>query len=160
MVLVAIEQGTHMDRDQRAGEGPSGRQAANRPGQALSVLFIDPDREGATTLARLLRNHHAIAIADSAKQAQVAISARIPDLIVMELDLPDVNGLELLRAIHAAPATRNVLILVVTKRMGVGDKIAAFQAGADDYLVKPVAPELFETHVLLVSKFRKVLGQQ
>jgi DNA-binding response OmpR family regulator len=158
--MVVIEQGAHMDREQRAGEEPKGRQAAIRQRQALSVLFIDSDRQSATTLARLLRSHHAIAIADSAKQAQVAINARTPDLIVMELDLPDANGLEYLRAIHAAPATRNVLILVVTKRMGVGDKIAAFQAGADDYLVKPVDPEQFATHVLLVGKFRKVLGQQ
>jgi DNA-binding response OmpR family regulator len=124
------------------------------------VLFIDPDREGAALLARPLRSRHAIAITESAQQAQAAISARTPDLIVMELDLPDANGLDFLRALHAAPATRNVLILVVTRRTGVRDKIAAFQAGADDVLVKPMDPEQFATHVLLVSKFRKVLGQQ
>ena len=149
-----------MQREQRAGERPGNRQAEIRPGQALSVLFIDPDRESAATLARPLRSHHAIAIADSASQAQAAISVRTPDLIVMELDLPDANGLELLRALHAAPATRNVLILVVTTRASVRDKIAAFQAGADDFLVKPVDPEQFATHVLLVGKLRKVLGQQ
>lgn len=147
-----------MSKDQRIGDAGSSRRTVGPFAPALSVLFIDPDRESAEMLARSLRKRHALAIVGSARQAQSAISLRTPDLIVMELDLPDANGLELMRAIHSAPATRNVLILVVTKRTGVKDKIAAFQAGADDYLVKPVAPEQFETHVLLVSKFRKVIG--
>ena len=154
----AIEQGAYMSRDQRAGDAASGRRAAGPLAQSLSVLFIDPDRESAEMLARSLRGRHAIAIVGSATHAQSAISVRTPDLIVMELDLPDARGLELMRAIHAAPATRNVLILVVTKRTSVNDKIAAFQAGADEFLVKPVDPEQFETHVLLISKFRKVIG--
>jgi DNA-binding response OmpR family regulator len=147
-----------MNRDPRAGEPATGKRAVRTLGQGLSVLFIDPDRDYAETLAAVLRGRSALAVVGTAKQAQTAISVRTPDLVVMELDLPDASGLELLRAIHSAPATKNVLILVVTKRKSVKDKIAAFQAGADDYLVKPVDPEQFETHVMLVSKFRKVIG--
>jgi DNA-binding response OmpR family regulator len=147
-----------MNRDPHAGEPATGKHAVRPFGQGLSVLFIDPDRPYAETLARVLRGRSTLAIVGSAKQAQSAISLRTPDLVVMELDLPDASGLELLRAIHNAPGTHNVLILVVTNRKSVKDKIAAFQAGADDYLVKPVDPEQFETHVMLVSRFRKVIG--
>lgn len=147
-----------MSRDHPAGDTSARKRATGPSGQALSVLFVDPDRDHAEMLARSLRGRHAVAVTASARQAQSAISVRTPDLIVMELDLPDANGLDLLRAIHGAPATRHVLILVVTRRTSVKDKIAAFQAGADDYLVKPVDPEQFATHVLLVSKFRKVIG--
>jgi two-component system OmpR family response regulator len=147
-----------MNRDRHAGDPAAGRRASSPHEQLMSVLFIDPNRDYAETLARGLRGRYALAIVGSASQAQSAISLRTPDLIVMELNLPDANGIELLRAIHSAPATRNVLILVVTGRTGFKDKIAAFQAGADDYMVKPVDPEQFETHVLLVSKFRKIIG--
>lgn len=147
-----------MNKDRRAGDPAAGRRPPGPYDKVMSVLFIDPDRDHAESLARGLRGRYALAVVGSAKQAQSAISLRTPDLIVTELDLPDASGIDLVRAIHSAPATRNVLILVVTLRTGVKDKIAAFQAGADDYMVKPVDPEQFETHVLLVSKFRKVIG--
>ncbi|HEY7983821.1 MAG TPA: response regulator [Ktedonobacterales bacterium] len=147
-----------MNRDRHAGNPATSGRAPGPHEQMMSVLFVDPDRGHSETLARGLHGRYALAIVGSAKQAQSAISLRTPDLVVMELDLPDASGIELLRAIHSAPATRNVLILVVTRRSGVKDKIAAFQVGADDYLVKPVDPDQFETHVLLVSKFRKVIG--
>jgi DNA-binding response OmpR family regulator len=47
--------------------------------------------------------------------------------------------------------------MAVTHRSLVGDKIAALQAGADDYLVKPVSPDQFDTHVQLISRFRRVI---
>lgn len=97
-----------------------------------------------------------MAVVPTAQAAMAAIRTRIPTLIVTELDLPDRSGLDLLAALHAAPATRNVLLLVVTGRRGVGDKVAAFQAGADDYLVKPVDPYRFETQVQLLIKFRQI----
>jgi DNA-binding response OmpR family regulator len=50
-----------------------------------------------------------------------------------------------------------VLLMVLTRRSGIQDKIAALQAGADDYLVKPVEPQLFVSHVRAVSRFRQVL---
>jgi DNA-binding response OmpR family regulator len=53
---------------------------------------------------------------------------------------------------------RHVLLMVVTNRSGVRDKINAFQAGADDYLVKPLDPTVFALRVQLLSRFRKVIG--
>jgi DNA-binding response OmpR family regulator len=123
---------------------------------ALSVLFVDPDIQFAERLASVLRGRCAVAIVPTAQAAMAAMRTRIPTLIVTELDLPDRSGLDLLTALHAAPATRNVLLLVVTGRRGVGDKVAAFQAGADDYLVKPVDPYRFETQVQLLIKFRQI----
>jgi DNA-binding response OmpR family regulator len=128
-----------------------------RPG--LAVLFVDPDVATAERLAAPLRAYSAVAIVTSAQAAWAAIAQHTPDVIVSEIDLTDGSGLDLLRQVHTSPATRNVLLMVVTQRRAVNDKIAAFQAGADDYLVKPLTPEKFETHVQLVSKFRKVIRQ-
>src|SRR5258707_987353 len=92
--------------------------------------------------------------------AQAAIGVmqlRLPSVVVTELDLPDQSGVELLAHNHNTSTTHNVLLMVVTGRASVRDKIAAFQAGADDYLVKPVDPQQFETHIYLMSRFRSVI---
>ncbi len=123
----------------------------------MAVLFIDPDTASAERLARPLRGRYATAIVPSAQAAQAAMSVRMPDLVVTEIDLPDANGLSILARLRTTPETQHVLLMVVTSRSSVNDKIAAFQAGGDDYLVKPVDPEKFETHLLLISRFRKVI---
>jgi len=124
----------------------------------MSVLFIDPDHNSAERLSRTLTNISAVAIVPTAHAALNAISLHVPSLIVTEIDLPDANGLELIAKVHATPAMRHVLLMVVTGRSGVRDKINAFQAGADDYLVKPLDPAVFALRVQLLSRFRKVIG--
>jgi DNA-binding response OmpR family regulator len=57
-------------------------------------------------------------------------------------------------ALHDHPRTRHVMLMIVTTRHMISDKIAGFQAGADDYLVKPVDTELFALHVELLSRLR------
>ena len=143
-----------------AGRGTTGGPPGSRPpsGPALAVLFVDPDVADAERLARSLPNVSAIAIVPNARGAYAAINARVPDLLVTELDLPDTSGVDLLRRVHTAAATKHVLLIVLTRRNGVHDKIAAFDAGADDYLVKPVTPERLATHVRLVSRFRHVIS--
>lgn len=122
----------------------------------LAVLFVDPDVDNAERLAQALPNLSAVAVVPTAQEAVAAITMRVPDLIVTELDLPDANGMRLIQSVHNAPLTRRVLILVVTHRTNFRDKIDAFQAGADDYLVKPVDAEQLATHVRLVSRFRQI----
>src|SRR5262249_30697780 len=111
--------------------------------QPMAVLFVDPDMESAHRLSRALPNYSLTAVVPTAQAALQAIQARVPTLIVTELDLPDAKGLDLLRHIHADPTTRKVLLMVVTRRTAITDKIAAFEAGADDYVVKPVEPQNF-----------------
>lgn len=124
----------------------------------MSVLFVEPDQSSAERLSRTLTNLSAVAIVHSAHAALSAIALHMPSLIVTEIDLPDVNGLEFIAKIHSTPSMRHILLMVVTNRAGVRDKINAFQAGADDYLVKPVDPEFFALQVQLLSRFRKVIG--
>jgi DNA-binding response OmpR family regulator len=80
-----------------------------------------------------------------------------PHLIVTEIDLPDANGLDLIARWSLDPATRHTLFIILTRRKSLGDKIAGFQVGADDYLVKPVDIQQFVLHVQSVSRFRQVL---
>jgi DNA-binding response OmpR family regulator len=124
----------------------------------LHVLIVDPNLNGAYALASALGSEHSVAVVATAEAALRAIEMQMPTILVTELDLPDHSGLELLAATRARPVTHNVLLLALSRRSSVQAKVAAFQAGADDYLVKPVAPRVFADHILRLSRFRQVLG--
>jgi DNA-binding response OmpR family regulator len=126
--------------------------------QSIAVLFIDPDTPSAERLAQALNGRYTTEVVPSAQAALATLRAHVPHLIVTELDLPDGDGLEFIASLHRSERTRHVLIMVVTTRRSIQDKIAAFQAGSDDYIVKPVSPEHLETHVLLMSRFRRIIG--
>jgi DNA-binding response OmpR family regulator len=121
------------------------------------ALFVDPDVATAERLASALGGRWATKIVRNAQEAKAVLRVSQPWLVVTELDLPDMRGLELLTALHDNPLTRHVLLMIVTTRRMISDKIAGFQAGADDYLVKPVDGELFALHVELLSHLRRRL---
>src|SRR5262249_25462960 len=114
----------------------------------LAVLFVDPDTAGAQALANTIRDRYATAVGGSAHEAYEAMRYQMPTLIVCELRLPDMNGPDFLARIRSHPTTRHVLLLVVSAARGLQDKVRAFQAGADDFLVKPVEPATFVSHFL------------
>jgi CheY-like chemotaxis protein len=128
------------------------------PAPPLAVLFVDPDAGGAQLLANTIRDRYATAVVRSARDAYVAMSYQLPTVIVCELRLPDMNGADFLARIRSHPATRHVLLMVVSSTLSLQDKVRAFQAGADDFLVKPVEPETFLSHFLSVIRFRQIVG--
>lgn len=123
----------------------------------LHILIVEPDLGVAQQLAGALSRDHAVMVVGTAAAALAAIRARLPALVATELDLPDAFGLDLLTALHSRPATQQVLLLVLSRRTAIQDRIAAFQAGADDFLLKPVDPQTFAAHVRRLSRFRQVL---
>ena len=122
-----------------------------------AVLFVDPDSAAANLLASTLSARFAVGVAGSVAAAYQALAVMVPTLIVCELSLPDGDGLTLLQRLRASPETRDVLLMVLTGRRSVSDKIAALRVGADDYLVKPVTPEVFANHAARLLRFRRTL---
>src|SRR5215475_14429298 len=122
----------------------------------LTVVIVDPDTRSALSLADAVQGILGpVAIVPSAEAALEAIRLRIPDVLVTELGLPGISGIELIARLRTTPTTQRIMLLAVTASTAVTDKIAAFRAGADDYLVKPVPPQLFLMHVQLLSRFRQ-----
>ena len=99
------------------------------------ILVVDDDAGLARALAINLRAHgYEVETAPTAQQALAAASARPPDLVVLDLGLPDIDGVEVvsgLRGWCTAP------ILVLSARNTQEQKVAALDAGADDYVTKP-----------------------
>jgi DNA-binding response OmpR family regulator len=122
-----------------------------------AVLFVDPDTAGARVLTDTLAARYAVGVAGSLAAAYQALAVMVPTLLVCELTLPDGDGLTLLQQMRAASETRDVLLMVVSQRRSPADKIAALRAGADDYLVKPVTPEIFANHAARLLRYRRTL---
>jgi DNA-binding response OmpR family regulator len=97
-------------------------------------------------------------IVGSAGEVFRVLQTSTPTVVAAELDLPDASGLALLAALHTNPATQQVPFLIISRRASLQDKIAAFQAGADDFLVKPVDPAVFADHVRRLVYFRQILS--
>jgi DNA-binding response OmpR family regulator len=141
------------------GTSPPGGGDPGRDRPPITVLFLDPDFLSAQQLAEAIGPSSVTTIVATASQALAAIGKRVPQVIVTELDLPDADGLELIARWRSAPATRHTLLMVVTSRRSVQEKVAGFRAGADDFLIKPVDPLQFMLHFLTISRFRQVLGR-
>jgi DNA-binding response OmpR family regulator len=144
-----------LDRDRAPYSLSGSGLTAYRP--PLSVLFVDPDTERSRRLAHLLRPTCAVEQVATGKAAAEVIARRAPDLIILDLTLRDVGGIEFIDYLHTLAATRNTLIMVLTRRASVREKIAALSAGADDYVIWPIDAEAFLVRVRLLSRFRRTL---
>jgi len=99
------------------------------------VLVVEDDRRTAAFLDRALtRNGYSVRVAFDGPSALTMAAAEPPDVVVLDLMLPGLDGLEVARCLRGLGT---VSILMLTARDGVGDRIAGLDAGADDYLVKP-----------------------
>jgi signal transduction histidine kinase len=103
-----------------------------------------------------------VAVGDGAA-ALLEIRTRIPDLVLCDITMPEVNGFELLAALRADPETRTLPVIMLSARAGLDASEAGLDAGADDYLVKPFsARELIarvRTHVALQQTRRAWISQ-
>ena len=101
------------------------------------IMVVDDDADVVKTLkSSLLREGHQVVCAGNGYDAISSLCAR-PDLVLVDIALPDMNGIELCRRIRSHPDIASTPILFVTVSGDIESKIAAYDAGADDYLVKP-----------------------
>ncbi|MGH9043542.1 MAG: response regulator transcription factor [Acidimicrobiales bacterium] len=106
----------------------------------MKILVVDDDPAVNASLDRALRlEGYQVHCASGGRQALEALAVTPPDAIVLDLGLPDIDGLEVCRRMRAAGQDTPVLML--TARDAIGDRVAGLDAGADDYLVKPFALE-------------------
>jgi two-component system response regulator MprA len=100
------------------------------------IAIVDDDAAIRTALGRALRmENYDVELFDDGASALRAVQLRAPDAIVLDLQLPDIDGLEVCRRIRRAGDTTPILML--TARDAVNDRVEGLDVGADDYLVKP-----------------------
>ncbi len=103
-----------------------------------SVLLVDDERDLLSLLDFNLRAAgFETLLATTGEQALAHLRRRVPDLVVLDLMLPDVQGTEVCRQIKADPRTKHVPVVMLTAKGEEVDRVVGFELGADDYVTKP-----------------------
>lgn len=112
----------------------------------LTALIVEDEPEANKLLAMLVQLHgYATESAFTGSEALDKVRERVPDVVFLDLMLPDLNGYEVCRALKASGTTSRVPIVIVTARVAAENRIESFHAGADDYVPKPYTPDqIFE----------------
>lgn len=125
----------------------------SRPAQ---ILLVDDEVSIQRAMAPLLRSRgYAVAIAGTGREAIDLFSRERPDLVILDLGLPDVPGIDVCRQIRNLAETP---ILILSARGGEKDKVTALDVGADDYITKPFGPEELMARVRVA--LRRSLGRE
>lgn len=105
------------------------------------ILVVEDDRDIAELVGRYLeRAGFLVEILSSGRDALTALADRPPDVLVLDLMLPGVDGLEICRAARSNQKTAAIPIIMVTARAEESERIAGLDIGADDYIGKPFSP--------------------
>ncbi|MBW4701049.1 SpoIIE family protein phosphatase [Micromonospora sp. RL09-050-HVF-A] len=124
--------------DRPAGRPPP----ADRPGpDRPRVLVADDNADMREYLHRLLRSRYDVTAVGDGLAALARARTDLPDLIVSDVMMPGLDGLELVAALRAEPRTMGVPVLLLSARAGQEAAVEGLEAGADDYLVKPFSAE-------------------
>ena len=117
------------------------------------ILVIEDQEDNRTILRDLLTSAgFEVLEAITGEEGVAAAERELPDLILMDVQLPGIDGLEATRRIKALPALRRIPLIVVTSYALSGDDVKARAAGADDYVTKPFSPRA------LLATVRQHLG--
>ncbi|HSV45247.1 MAG TPA: response regulator, partial [Ramlibacter sp.] len=121
--------------------------------RSLRVMVVDDNADAAQTLAMLIRSmgHQASVVLDS-HQALLQGESERPEVFVLDIGLPDMNGHELARRLRAQPATASAVLIAITGYGQEQDRDEALQAGFDHHFVKPVDRGLLEALLAQVAK--------
>lgn len=115
---------------------------------AEKILIVDDDVDSLKLIGLMLkRNGYEVSAADAGGKALAKAEAEVPDLIILDVMMPDMNGLEVCRRLRANPVTANIPIIMFTAKTMIDDKVKGFEAGADDYLTKPTHPAELSSRV-------------
>jgi CheY-like chemotaxis protein/MinD-like ATPase involved in chromosome partitioning or flagellar assembly len=118
---------------------------------AEKILIVDDDIDTLKLVGLMLeRQGYSIAVASNGALGLNKAAAERPDLILLDVMMPDMDGYEVTRRLRSEPALAHIPIIMFTAKTMVDDKVAGFEAGVDDYLTKPTHPAELTAHVKAV----------
>jgi DNA-binding response OmpR family regulator len=121
------------------------------------VLIVDDDVQTLRLVGLMLeRQGYKILAANNGIQAVQMAHAEIPDVILLDVMMPDLDGYEVTRRLRRDPETANIPILMFTAKTQVDDKISGYEAGVDDYLTKPIHPAELTAHLRALLQRSKI----
>jgi two-component system alkaline phosphatase synthesis response regulator PhoP len=109
-----------------------------RTGPEAEILIIEDDPDLARLISSELGKHrYPVRVASDGEKGLVELRSRPPDLIILDLLMPGLDGWEVCRSVKNDPETKEIPLMILTALAGEEDRVRGLESGADDYLVKP-----------------------
>ena len=122
------------------------------------ILIVDDEPQNLAALDLILSGSYGLVFARNGAEAFAAVQKHKPCLVLLDIQMPDMDGYAVCRRLKADPATENIPVIFVTGMASAWDEAAGFDAGAVDYVTKPVSPPVvlarIRTHLSLVKAAR------
>ena len=115
--------------------------AASIPGD--TILVVDDNPTNTRLMHAILEPEYSVRSAVDSDSMFAALEASRPRLILMDIQLPGIDGLEITRRLKADPATRDIIVVALSAYAMVGDREKALAAGCDEYVSKPIERKKF-----------------
>ena len=133
------------------------------PSGKCTVLVVDDTPANLSLMSDLLRPDYKVKLAPSGERALQIVAAEKPDLILLDIMMPDMDGYEVLRRLQFNPETEDVPVIFLTAMSAADDETVGLELGAVDYITKPINPAITLARVrnhLQVKRARDVLARQ
>lgn len=118
------------------------------------ILAVDDEASNLQLLRQILQDHYRLRFAKDGQRALELVREEAPDLILLDVMMPGMSGYEVCAALKADPRTAEIPVIFVTALTDTDDEVEGFEAGAVDYITKPVSPPIVRarvrTHLSLV----------
>lgn len=123
------------------------------------VLVVDDTIENIDVIVELLKDQYKVKVATNGVKALKVVDSKPPDLILLDIMMPEMDGYEVIKKLKANPLTKEIPVIFLTGKTEVADETKGFELGAVDYISKPfnssVVKARVNTHMELVSQRKK-----
>lgn len=127
------------------------------PNEKQTVLVVDDAPENIALITKLLKELYKVKIATSGKKAlQIAFSQEPPDLILLDIMMPEMDGYEVCEHLKGDPQTLGIPVIFLTARSDVDDEMKGLEMGAVDYITKPISPPIVLARVKTHLRLKKI----
>lgn len=131
-------------------------------GKAL-IILVDDNPANLRTGKNILSKDYVVATAPSAEKMFNLLESNNPDMILLDVDMPEMNGYEAIKILKSKPRTQDIPVIFLTARIESDDELAGLSLGAIDYITKPFQPPLLlkriEAHLLVEAQKKKLEKQ-
>ncbi|GLT17845.1 two-component system response regulator [Vibrio zhanjiangensis] len=131
--------------------------------RSTSVLIVDDNAESRLTISSLLKPHYRVFVATGGKQALDICAKKRPDIVLLDIMMPEMDGYEVCERLMSDPSTTDIPVIFLTAKSQIEDEQRGFEVGAVDYIQKPVSPPILlsriNTHLKLKRAVRELEEQ-
>lgn len=114
---------------------------------AFTLLIVDDEKQNRTLLTELLKDDHHLILAKNGEQALQRARSHLPDLILLDVLMPEMDGYAVIRALKNDDLTRDIPVIFVTALDSAGDEEQGLELGAVDYISKPFHPSIVRARI-------------